>query len=149
MATDLRGKFQNNRRREASAVTVTLPAVLADADLRAGTSAVIAANGDYTGLTLPAGTLITGVKLLVDEAFDSATSATLAVAIGGTAVVTATNIKALGLTNATGNVPMVLTSSADLVGTFAFVGAPTVGNAKVIVEYVSYNGATMSYIGAE
>lgn len=147
MATDIRTKFQNNRRRETSAVTVSFPAVIEPAELRTATAAVVAASGTYTGVTLPAGTIVKGISLVVDEAFDSATSATLAATIGGTSVLAATNVKVLGLTTSTTNLPMLLTSNADLVGTFAIVGAPTKGCAKIVVDYISYDGATLSYIG--
>ena len=110
---------------------------------------MVVVSGDYTALTIPAGVIVTGVKLVVEEAYDSATSATLAVAIGGTAVLTATNVKAAALTDSTGNLPLLVTADADLVGTFAIVGATTTGMAKVVVEFTDYNGATMSYIGEQ
>ena len=76
MATDIRGLFQNNRRREAHAVTCAVPFVLESADLREGKKQTELANGDYTVLTLPAGVIVTGANLIVedDAVFDGAGS---------------------------------------------------------------------------
>ena len=147
MATDIRGRYENNRRRCKDAVTTQFPLVMQEADLREGTAEVHAVSGDYTALTIPGGVIVTGIRLVVDEAFDSATSATLAAAIDGTSVLAATDVKTLGLTNSTTNLPMLVTANADLVGTFAIVGAGTVGNAKIVVDFVDYDGATLSYLG--
>ena len=147
MATDIRGLFENNRRRTVDAVTTTFPAVLQEGSLRDGTAATVVESGTYTALTLPKGVIVTGVKLVVDEAFDSATSATLAVKLGTTAVVAATTVKTAALTATNSNMPMLLTADTDVIGTFAITGATTKGIAKVVIEFIDYNGATTSYIG--
>lgn len=147
MATNIKGLFQNNRRREASALTATFPAVIESADLRAGTAEVVVASGDYTAATIPAGVVITNVFTVVDDVFDSVTSATLTGKVGATAVTAAVDVKAAGLTKSSTNLPMLVTADADFTGTFAIVGATTTGTAKLVIEYITYDGATMSYLG--
>ena len=150
MATDIKGKFENNRRRETSAVTAEFPLILEGEDIREGTAEVTLVDGAYTASTIPAGTIVTGLRLVVDEAFNSGTSATLSATIGGTSVLGATTVAALGLTDSTTNLPMLVTANADLEGTFTFVGtAATEGNAKIVIEYTTYNGATLSYLGED
>lgn len=148
MATDLRGLFQNNRRREAQAVVGTVPAIIEPADLREGTAEVVVASGDYTLLTLPNNVVVHNVYLVVDEAYDSATSATFTASIGGTSVFALpVNVKAVGLSAGT-NVPLLVTGgTADVVATMAITGATTTGTAKLVIEYVDYDRGTMSYIG--
>ena len=148
MATDLRGLFQNNRRREHNAVTVTVPAVITPADLRTGTAAVLAAAGTYTLLTIPAGSVISRAYLVIDDAYDS-TTATIAVSIGATAVLTATTCKVVGLTASTGGLPLLITAPPDVVATSALTGTVTTGTAKFVIEFVDYDRATMSYIGVK
>ena len=151
MATDVRGLFQNNRRREAHAVTATIPSIIEQADLRSGTAAVTLASGDYTTLTIPANVIVTSVSLVVTDPLAGGTvsAGTLAAKIGGTSVLTATTITAAGLTAGTGFPLLVSGNGADLVVTAAVTGIPETGGGQVVVEYTDFDRATMSYIGEE
>lgn len=145
--TDLRGLFQNNRRREVNAVTTVVPAIIEEADVRGGTAAVVAASGDYTLLSIPAGSVVTAIYLVVDDAYD--VTATLAATIGGVSVLAATSVAAVGITTGTAT-PMLITSATeDVVATMDVTGTPTKGAAKLVIEYVDYDRATMSYIGEQ
>jgi len=150
MATDLRGLFENNRRREAHSVTGTVPAIIEQANLREGTAEVTVASGDYTLLSIPNNVLVTGISVVIDNAYDSATSATINAAIGATGIFTAAvDATTVGVTAGI-NFPLLVTGgTADLVATMAITGATTKGTAKILIEYVDYDRATMSYIGEE
>ena len=130
-----------------SAVTASLPYTISEADLREGTAAVVVTSGAYTLAGIPSGALVTGLQLIVDDAFDSATTATYALDIGGTSVLGATNVKVAGVTNSTTNLPLLLTSNEDLTGTLALVGATTKGSTRVVISYITPDGATLSYLG--
>lgn len=148
MATDIRGLYTNNRRREMNAVTLQLPYVMEDADLREGTAVVNSAAGDYTALTLPDGVLVKSITLIVSTGEEYAGAATVAATIGGTSVLAATTIAAAGVTESTTNLPLVTEGDADVVLTLAAVEASSdIANIKVVVEYIDYARATMSYIG--
>jgi len=148
---DLRGLFKNNRRREINAVVGTLPYAIADADLRTGDAAVVATNEAYTLVTLPAGTVVTGVNLLVETGSEFI-AGTCKVDIGATTVIPAlTDLTTAGIT-ASDDAPLLLDAAYDVVITPASLTVAA-GNANAVVrveiEYVDYNRATMSYIGEE
>ena len=147
MATSLKGRFQNNRRREVNAVTATFPFVLQDADVRTATAEVKMTSGEYIGLTLPANCIVTGVHLVVTDVFNGAGS-TAAVEIGGTAAIAATSVTAEGITTSA-SVPMLLTSASDVKVTMVIAGSGTKGECQVVIDYIDYTCATMDYIGAE
>jgi len=147
MATVLTGLYQNNRRREVCGVTGKLPFVLEAADLREGTAVVNAASGEYTLGVLPAGIVVTAAYLAVTtgEVYGAASTATIE--IGSTTLLAATTIAAAGITAGT-SVPLLLDSEANLTVTLVVAGTATDNsNLNVVVEYIDYNRATMSYLG--
>ena len=116
MAKDIRGLYQNNRRREAHAVTCSVPFVLEEADLREGKPAVTLTTGDYTTLTLPGNIIVKSVNLVVTDAelFDGAGSK-VAVKIGTVSAVADTAVDAAGLTKGvTASFPMLITDPQDV-----------------------------------
>jgi len=146
---DLRGLFQNNRRREVQAVVGQLPYSLEDADLREGTSEVVATNEAYTLGTLPTGIIVTGVQLIVETGSEFV-AGTCDVAIGSTTVIPlATDLTTAGIT-ASDDCPLLLEGDNDIVITPASLtvdAGNAAANVKVIVEYIDYDRATMSFIG--
>ena len=150
MAKDLRGLYQNNRRREVNAVTVSVPYVLTAADLREGTAAVVATSAAYTTLTIPGGALITGVSLIVEKDVMYGTGSTAQVKIGGIEVVAATAIDAAGATASTA-VPILIEGlGEDVEVTLVVAGTPNEkAVARVVITYADYDLATVSFIGEE
>lgn len=146
MAQDLTGLYENNRRREVNGVTGKLPFVLAPASLREGTAAVNAISDVYTLGKIPAGVVITGAYLVVTDAEVYGALSTATIEIGATTVLAATTIAAGGVT--AGTVPLLLDSAEDLKVTLVVAGTATDNsNVNVVVEYIDYNRATMSYLG--
>ena len=148
---DLRGLFANNRRREAQAAVGTLPYAIADADIREGTAAVVATNEAYTLLTLPDNILVTSVDLIVETGGEFV-AGTATVTIGATTVIPAlTDLTTAGITSSD-DCPIIVEGSADVVITPASLTVDA-GNAlakvKVVIGYVDFDRATMSYIGEE
>jgi len=150
MAKDIRGLFQNNRRREAHAVTAALPFTLDTADLREGTPAVELASGDYTVLTLPMGVLVTGAYLVVEEdnAFDGTVTAQAKI---GTVALFSAAIDCTKIGPSLGKAASfpILTSTNEDVTVTMDVTSATKGSVKIVLEYIDYNRATMSFIGEE
>ena len=71
---------------------------------------------------------------------------TATIEIGATTVLAATTIAAGGVT--AGTVPLLLDSAEDLKVTLVVAGTATDNsNVNVVVEYIDYNRATMSYLG--
>ena len=149
MATDIRGLYQNNRRREVSAVVGALPFVLDDADLREGIAEVDIATGDYTVLTIPADMIITGVQMVVkeDNVFDGA-GTTMSLDIGGATVVALTPVDVPVFKDGVG-LPLITTSATDVIFAAVVAGSGTQGKVQAIITYIDYDRATMSYIGEE
>ena len=148
---DLRGLFQNNRRREAQAVVGKLPYSIEPADIREGTDAVVATNEAYTLCTLPDNVIVTGAYLVVETGSEFV-AGTCQVAIGGTVVIPAlTDLTTAGIT-ASDDAPLLLEGQNDIIITPASLTVDE-GNAlaetKVVVEYIDYDRATMSYIGED
>lgn len=96
-------------------------------------------NGSAAGLkvSLPPNSIVVGGSLIVDTAWNSSTSATLALALqGGATLLTATNLKATGVTQLTTPVA-VNYGGADVTLTLAEAGtATTQGKGKVLIQYV-------------
>lgn len=148
MATDLRGLFENNRRRETNAVTVSFPFNLGDADLRSGTPEKVMESGEYVGFTLPGGVIVTNAYLVVTDAFDGAGSS-IKVDIDTTNIIPAlTDITTEGLT-ISAVTDMLVVEPVDVKATMVIDGSGTKGVAEVVIEYIDYKRATMSYIGEE
>lgn len=146
---DLRGLFQNNRRREVSAVTGTLPYAIEAADIREGTAEVVATNEAYTLITLPAGIIVTGVSLIVETGREFV-AGTVSASVGATVVIPLlTDLTTAGVT-VSDDTPIVLEADTDITITPASLTVDA-GNAKarvrVIVEYTDFSRATMSFIG--
>lgn len=96
-------------------------------------------NGSASGIkvSLPTNSIVVGGALIVETAWNSATTATLALALqGGATLLTATNIKATGITNLTTPIATNYTG-ADVTLTLAETGAAaTQGKAKVLIDYI-------------
>ncbi len=150
MATDIRGLFSNNRRRETNAVSGSVPFVLAPADLRTGTDVEEASNGGYTVLTLPAGVLVTGINAIIEEG-NEFSSGTFKATIGGTEVIpAATPLDTAGVVRSAAEHMLTTAGGADVVITLA--GGPAgseVSIVNLVIDYIDFNRATMSYIGEE
>lgn len=148
MATDLRGLYENNRRRETSAVTVSFPFVLGESDLRAGTPAETMVSGEYIGFTLPGGVIVTNAYMVITDAFDGVGS-TIKVDIDTTTIIPAlTSLTAEGLTISAVS-DMLITEPVDVKATVVIAGSGTKGEAEIVIEYIDYKRATMSFIGVE
>ena len=144
---NLRGKFQNNRRREANVVTITVPVEVEGADLREGKAPVTLAPADLVQcLDVPAGVIITSVYLAITT--PSTVAASVKFDIGADALMADTPINAAGLTNDPAFVPLLVTDPQTIVCTMGGAAA-TDGEASLVVEYFDYTRATMSYIGEE
>ncbi len=146
----LTGLFSNNRRREAQAVVGTLPYAIESADLREGTAAVVATNELYTLLNFPDNVVITSVSLVVETGCEFAAGTAL-VKIGSTTVIPATTVATAGIT-ASDDCPLLLEGDNALTVTPASLTV-TDANAdarlRVVVEYIDFDRATMSYIGED
>jgi len=148
---DLRGLFENNRRRETNAVVGELPYSIESADLRSGTAATVATNEAYTLVSVPSNVVVTNVFLVIETGSEFV-AGTCTVTLGGTEVIPAlTSLTTAGITASTA-APLLLEGAQDLVITPASLTVDS-GNAnavaKVVVEYIDYDRATMSYIGEE
>ena len=146
MNKDLKGLFQNNRRREAHSVTLTIPAMIAPADIREGTPAEFVVAGDILELIeLPANIIITDMCVVVTDPMDA--GVTLKADIDTTSIVAAAACDTVGLTKAATADP-VLVVEPTLV-TAVITGTPTVGAVQIVISYVDFKRATMSYIGED
>ena len=151
MAKDLRGLFQNNRRRESHAVVGTVPFVLESADLREGKKELDLTTGDYTLLTIPANVLVTGATMVVEEAgvFDGA-GTKVSAKLGTVSIMGDAAVDAAGVTKGTAaSFPLLTTTEQDVIATATVAGKGTKGVAKLVISYVDYGRATMSYIGED
>jgi len=150
MATlDLKRLFGNNERRERSAVTATVPFVIAPADIREGVAEEVLVSGNtYTVATIPSGVVITALYLVVDDAFDSATSAAFAVSLDGVAKIAAGNGAAIGIVETDVAFPNTLVTggSVDITVVPTLTGATTKGSIKVVAEYLDYRRSTKSFV---
>ena len=155
MAThDISGLFQNNRRKEGSAVTMTLPAKLADGELRSGTPDTLLGTGDVITLgRIPKGVIITNICALVESVMTGPTQVKLdIVEVSPTATVTAliANVDptATGLT-APGTAWANMWTDMDYDITATVTGAATAetGAVKLVLEYITVDGNTMSFLG--
>ncbi len=148
---NLKGLFENNRRRESQAITGKLPYSIEAANLREGTAEVVATNEAYTLVTLPDNVIVTNAFLVVETGSEFA-AGTCAVTIGGTTVIpSTTSLTAAGIT-ASSDAPLLLEGSNDVVITPAALTVTSANSnavVKVVVEYIDYDRATMSYIGED
>ena len=146
MATlDIKGLFENNRRKEASAVTMTLPAKIKDGELRTGTPDTLVTTGDVITLgTLPAGIIVTNVCGVVLDVMDAGTfkvdadTVALFAALDGTTV---------GLTQGVPAAPFMVAVDTDIVITATAGPTLPAGSVKIVIEYITIEGNTMSYLG--
>lgn len=150
MATDIRGLYENNRRREVNAVTSTVPYVLEPADLREGTAEVVVTSGDYLTISIPSGCVVTAADLVIESGAEFGTGSTAAISIGGSSVIPAHAIDVAGLTVGTTVPVLIHGDSEDVVITVVAAGTSTEDSViKVVIEYIDYTLATMSFIGVE
>lgn len=145
---DISTRFGNNKRREASAHRGILPYVIQEADSRQGiVKEIVLTATDYILGTIPANVIVTKAYLNVTEAYTAATTATVTVNLGATALFTNVDVKTVALTASA--ITGVLTSApSNIVAQFAFVGAETgeIGELEVVIEYIDYNRDTGSYV---
>ena len=147
MATkNLRGLFQNNRRREAHSVTITIPALIEAADLREGTPDEFVVAGDTLELLeLPGNIIITEMCVVVTDPMDA--GVTLKADIDAASIVVAADCTTAGLTKAATTDPILVTAPTLITGVIS--GTPTIGSVDIVISYVDYKRATMSYIGED
>jgi len=155
MATkSLMGMFQNNRRREAHSVTCTIPAVIATADPRENipNDELIAVGDVLELLEIPANVIVTEACIVVTDPMDS-TTCTLkldidTIVLAAAAPVAADNTSAL--VDASTNLPALITAPTKVTATVvALTGILTRGSAKLVLSYIDFDRATMSYIGEQ
>ena len=148
MATDLTGLFQNNRRRESHSVTLTLPAVLEQANLREGKAVVTAPDATAIILgVLPAGLIITDMCVVVTDVMDAGITLKADLVDGATTtpVVAAAPLDAAGLTKSATADPVLTVLDTQLVAELS--GPVSKGAVQIVINYTDYARATMSYLG--
>ncbi len=137
MATqNISSLFENNLRRVSEVGVGTLPAQLANDGDRLGQSAVYAKGGDLHNIyTIPADSFATKFFLIVDEAFDAGTTATVNT-IAGTPVLIAS---ALDLAVEGPTVSSTVDQYFDVADGFSIVlnQDVTKGKMRVIAEFIS------------
>ncbi len=147
MATkNLRGLFQNNRRREAHSVTISIPALIEPADLREGTPDEFIVAGDTLELLeIPGNVIITDMCIVVTDPMDA--GVTLKADIDVTPIIAAGDCATVGLTKSATTDPILVTQPTLITG--VITGTPTVGSVDIVISYVDYKRATMSFIGED
>ena len=146
--TDLKQRYENNKRRETNSATMNLPSLLGEAYRGTAKEVVLTATEYFVG-KLPANIMVTAVKYLVTEAYTNATSAVGSVELGTTVLDAAVNLKVVGASLGTLAAPAYLTAETTVSVTPTFVGAATndeAGIFKVIIEYNDFDRDTGSYI---
>lgn len=142
MATQNITEFiNNNRKRQSSVACGTLPYSMP--------RGVTAVSGDtYVVAVIPPKSIITNAYLVVTEAYDSATSATVVGKIGATTVFNGTDVTTVATT--TGSVTAVYTgeTSVEVTVTPTLTGSTTTGAVKLFVEYIE-EAATLMYAEAQ
>lgn len=147
MATDVRGLFGSNRRREVNAVTCTLPYVIGSEDIREGIAEVVLASGDYTVLTIPGNVILNTLSLVVPPGATFGVGSTATVLVDGSVELPDGAIDSEGL-DVAATMPMYLSSPSDIVIRLALAGTSTeAACVKLIMEFIDFDRATMDYIG--
>jgi len=146
---DLSTQFQNNRRREAAAVTAAIPFSLSEGDLREGTAGETLVTGDYVVAKLPAGVLVTEAFLVVEpeNVFDGAAGVTkVGITIDGSSMIASTDVTIVQTKKGAGTAK-VTTAETDVVASVVIDAATTTGKASIVLRYIDYSRGTMSYLG--
>lgn len=136
MATvNISSLFENNLRKVSEVGVAELNAALDTSGDRLGQGTVYAKGGDdHICYTIPADSIAPKFYVIVDEAFDAGTTATITTVVDGTSIAAALDVATVGPTvsalvdtyfDATDGIKIVL--SADV----------TVGKMRVIAEYIS------------
>jgi hypothetical protein len=142
MAVDLTTSLRNNETRNSKASVATLAFNLPK-------GAVVTTGTVYEVGIIPAGALVTSINAVTVTAFDSATSAVANVGIGAsaTAIKSALPLKATAGTVVVGTGTGYYAASELVTMTPTIVGATTVGETRIVVEYIMLNERTGSFAG--
>jgi len=105
----------------------------------------ITSGETYQVGTIPAGSVVTGVRILVDKAYDG-TTPTADVGIVGNPTLYADDLdlSVVGVTAGDAGTNVYYAENTDIVVTPTLAGA-TKGSVKVLVEYIQPNTRTGSY----
>jgi len=136
--------FENNLRKVSEVGVATLQAMIANDGDRLGQSAVYAKGGDvHLCYTIPADSVVPKFYIIVDEAFDATTTATITTIVDGTAIATALDVATEGPVvsaledtyfDATDGISIVLNQDV------------TVGRLRVVAEYISLSTNNGIYV---
>lgn len=135
---DIRTDLRNNETRVAAVAVGTLQYALPK-------GANIVSGETYAVGTIPAGSVVTSVNLLVDKVYDG-TTPTADIGIVGATTLYADDLAldTAGVTAGAGGTGVYYTEDTEIVVIPTISGA-TKGSVKVIVEYVQPNTRTGSY----
>ncbi len=136
MATvNISSLFENNLRKISEVGVAELNATINTSGDRLGQGAVYALGGDeHICYTIPADSIAPKFYIIVDEAFDAATTATITTIVDGTAIATALDVATVGPT-----VSALVDTYFDAVDGIKIVlnQDVTVGKLRVVAEYIS------------
>ena len=150
MMVDLTAKMRNNESRVTQCVVATLNFKIPGTATQANPSGdtVVTAESYAIG-KIPAGAVVTNVSILQTIAFDSVTSIACAIGVTGalTLYAAAYNGKTAAdtVTAGTAGPNLYYGAATDIILTPTIVGATTVGELKVLVEYIEPAQRTGSY----
>ena len=133
---NITNRYNNQDKRFAEAVVMTLPAQLEDGGARLTTPPVYIQYGDaQTAALVEPDTIIKGAYLVIDEAFPAGT--TVDVDIAGTAYFTGVDVTATGLTVSTETNNFLKNGQTITVTFSGGSGDVTTGVARVVLDTVS------------
>ncbi len=130
---NITNRYNNQDKRYAESVAVTLPALLEDGGVRLSTPPVYMQGGDaYTAAVVEPDTIVKKAYLIIDEAFPAGTL--LAVDIAGTTFFTGVDATATGLTVSTTEDEYFANGQTITVAPTGVTGDITTGVARVVLD---------------
>ena len=145
--TNITSKYLNQDKREAEALTVTLPSV---ANVGGGrTQAAVTYNQfgeEYISYTVPGPAVLKKFYLVVEEAFPA--GSTVEVLMGGTTIFTSAAVTSTGITVSTSEDQLTTNNNNISITVNGGTGDITTGLLRIVVDTVPYlekNGRYGSY----
>ena len=137
MATiNLTNRYNNQDKRFAESVVMTIPAQLEEGGARLATPPVYVQYGDaQTAAVIEPDTIAKGYYLVIDEAFPAGT--TVDVDIAGTAIFTNVQVSSTGVTTSTVENTLYKNGQTITVTFSGSTGDVTTGVARIVIDTVS------------